>query len=84
LGSRAAEDAQEPGRGLHDLLIWGARDRVVALVGGAVMVAVMLLVIFDLDRPHRGFITIPSTALVAERASDGLAARCRRPRNSPP
>jgi hypothetical protein len=39
-----------------------------ALVG-ALMVAVMLLVIFDLDRPHRGFITVPSTALVAERAS---------------
>ena len=36
---------------------------------GAVMVAVLLLVIFDLDRPHRGFITVPSTPLVAQRAS---------------
>ncbi len=36
---------------------------------GAIMVAVMLLVIFDLDRPHRGFIDVPATALVNERAS---------------
>ncbi len=36
---------------------------------GAVMVAVLLLVIFDLDRPHRGFIDVPVTALVNERAS---------------
>ena len=36
---------------------------------GAVLVAVMLLVIFDLDRPHRGFINVPSTPLVNERAS---------------
>ncbi len=36
---------------------------------GAVMVAVMLLVIFDLDRPHRGFINIPNTALVNQRAA---------------
>jgi hypothetical protein len=39
-----------------------------ALVG-ALIVSVMLLVIFDLDRPHRGFITVPSTALTVERAS---------------
>jgi hypothetical protein len=36
---------------------------------GAFMVAVLLLVIFDLDRPHRGFITVPSAPLVAQRAS---------------
>jgi hypothetical protein len=36
---------------------------------GAVLVAVMLLVIFDLDRPHRGFINVPSTPLVNARAS---------------
>lgn len=36
---------------------------------GAMMVAVMLLVIFDLDRPHRGFIAVSSTPLVNERAS---------------
>jgi hypothetical protein len=39
---------------------------------GAVIVALMLLVIFDLDRPHRGFITVPSAALAAERASMNL------------
>jgi hypothetical protein len=42
-----------------------------ALVG-ALIVAVMLLVIFDLDRPHRGFITVPSTALSVQRASMNL------------
>ena len=36
---------------------------------GAVMVAVLLLVIFDLDRPHRGFIDVPATALINARAS---------------
>ena len=36
---------------------------------GAVMVTLLLLVIFDLDRPHRGFIEIPSGPLVAQRAS---------------
>lgn len=36
---------------------------------GAVMVAVLLLVIFDLDRPARGFIKVPSAPLVAQRAS---------------
>ncbi len=36
---------------------------------GAVMVAVMLLVIFDLDRPHRGFINIPAAPLVNARAA---------------
>ena len=33
------------------------------------LVAVMLLVIFDLDRPHRGLITIPDAPLVAVRES---------------
>jgi len=42
-----------------------------ALVG-ALMVSLMLLVIFDLDRPHRGFITVPATPLVAQRASMSL------------
>ena len=35
----------------------------------AVLVTVMLLVIFDLDRPHRGMITISDAPLVAERVS---------------
>jgi len=33
------------------------------------MVTVMLLVIFDLDRPHRGFVEVPDAPLVNERAS---------------
>jgi hypothetical protein len=39
---------------------------------GSVMVSLLLLVIFDLDRPHRGFIIIPSAPLVAQRASMSL------------
>jgi hypothetical protein len=42
---------------------------VVSALIGAVMVAVLLLVILDLDRPHRGFISVPSAPLVAQRAS---------------
>ena len=33
------------------------------------LVTVMLLVIFDLDRPHRGLITVPDGPLVAVRES---------------
>jgi hypothetical protein len=36
------------------------------------LVAVMLLVIFDLDRPHRGLITIPDGPIVAVRESMNL------------
>jgi hypothetical protein len=54
-----------------------------ALVG-ALIVAVMLLVIFDLDRPHRGFITVPSTALVAQRASMDLPPSAAAPARPPP
>jgi hypothetical protein len=54
-----------------------------ALVG-ALIVAVMLLVIFDLDRPHRGFITVPSTALVAQRASMDLPPSAAAPTRPPP
>jgi hypothetical protein len=54
-----------------------------ALVG-AVIVTVMLLVIFDLDRPHRGFITVPSTALVAERASMDPPPSAQAPISPPP
>jgi hypothetical protein len=42
-----------------------------ALVG-AVIVSLMLLVILDLDRPHRGLISVPDTALTVERASMNL------------
>lgn len=43
------------------------RGVLTALVA-AVMVALLLLVTFDLDRPRRGFITVPDAALVATRA----------------
>ena len=33
------------------------------------LVTVMLLVIFDLDRPHRGLITVPDGPIVAVRRS---------------
>lgn len=36
---------------------------------GALMVTLVLLVIFDLDRPERGLINVPATPLLAERAS---------------
>ena len=42
-----------------------------ALVG-ADIVSVMLLVILDLDRPHRGPIKVPDTALTVQRASMNL------------
>lgn len=39
------------------------------LLAAAVLVTLLLLVTFDLDRPTRGLITVPDTPLVAERAS---------------
>ena len=42
----------------------------------SVLVAVLLVVTFDLDRPTRGLIDVPSTPLVDVRAGDGGAPRC--------
>ena len=42
---------------------------VATAVLAAVMVSVILLVTFDLDRPRRGLITVPSTPIAALRAS---------------
>jgi hypothetical protein len=42
---------------------------VIPAVVGALMVSAVLLITFDLDRPHRGFITVPDAPLVATRAS---------------
>ena len=36
---------------------------VIPAVVGALMVSAVLLVTFDLDRPHRGFITVPDAPL---------------------
>jgi hypothetical protein len=41
---------------------------VVTVILAAVLVTALLLVTFDLDRPTRGFITVPDTALKAVRA----------------
>jgi len=41
----------------------------VAMIAAAVLVTLLLLVTFDLDRPTRGLITVPSTPLVSVRAS---------------
>jgi hypothetical protein len=41
----------------------------VTVGAAAVLVSLLLLVIFDLDRPTRGVITVPATPLVATRAS---------------
>ena len=43
------------------------RGVLMALLAAAVL-TIVLLVIFDLDRPHRGLITVPDAALVNERA----------------
>lgn len=44
------------------------RGLIMSLVAGGVVVLIMF-VSFDLDRPQRGFITVPATPLVAVRAS---------------
>lgn len=41
----------------------------VAMLAAAVLVTLLLLVTFDLDRPTRGLITVPDAPLVATRAS---------------
>jgi hypothetical protein len=44
----------------------------VAMLAAAALVTLLLLVIFDLDRPTRGLIKIPAAPLVAVRASMAL------------
>jgi hypothetical protein len=41
----------------------------IAMVGATILVTLLLLVIFDLDRPTRGLIKVPSTPLASVRAS---------------
>jgi hypothetical protein len=48
----------------------GSHDQgVLMALLAAGLVTVMLLVIFDLDRPHRGLITVPDGPIVAVRRS---------------
>jgi hypothetical protein len=41
----------------------------VAMLGAAALISLLLLVTFDLDRPTRGLIKVPATPLVSVRAS---------------
>jgi hypothetical protein len=45
---------------------------VIAVVFGAILVTLLLLVTFDLDRPTRGLIVVPNTPLTDLRASMDL------------
>ena len=56
-----------------------ARRGLVPMLLGALLITVLLLVTFDLDRPTRGLITVPSTPLQSLRASMELP-----PAASPP
>jgi hypothetical protein len=42
----------------------------VPVIAAAALVALLLLVTFDLDRPTRGLITVPDTPLTNQRASE--------------
>ena len=50
------------------------------VVAAAVLVGCLVLVSFDLDRPTRGFITIPATPLLAEKATMSLPPAAPAPR----
>ena len=52
----------------------------VSVVLAAVVVSFLVLVTFDLDRPTRGFITIPASSLLAEKATMSLPPATRPPR----
>lgn len=53
---------------------------VVPVVAAALLVSALVLVTFDLDRPTRGFITIPDTPLLAEQATMSLPPAAPAPR----
>jgi hypothetical protein len=44
----------------------------VPVVTAAILVSLLVLVTFDLDRPTRGLITVPATPLLAEKATMSL------------
>jgi hypothetical protein len=52
----------------------------VPVIVAAVVVGFLVLVTFDLDRPTRGFITIPATPLLAEKATMSLPPAAPAPR----
>jgi hypothetical protein len=49
------------------------------MLAAAVLVTLLLLVTFDLDRPTRGLITVPSTPLESVRASMALPPAAKGP-----
>jgi hypothetical protein len=51
-----------------------------SVVLAAVVVSFLVLVTFDLDRPTRGFITIPASSLLAEKATMSLPPAAPPPR----
>lgn len=55
---------------------------VITVVLAAAFVSVLLLTTFDLDRPTRGFVTVPDTPLVALRASMELPPAAQAPGSS--
>jgi hypothetical protein len=57
------------GLGLLALYLAILSRGVVTVIPAAAFVSVLLLITFDLDRPTRGFVTVPDTPLVALRAS---------------
>jgi hypothetical protein len=52
----------------------------VSILAAAVLVSLLVLVTFDLDRPTRGMITVPATPLVAEKATMSLPPAAPAPR----
>ena len=68
-GSRARGDRSSGRARAARPLPLGARPRHVADDFAAVLVTMLLLVTFDLDRPTRGLITVPDTPYTALRAS---------------
>jgi hypothetical protein len=50
------------------------------VIVAATLVSALVLIIFDLDRPTRGLITVPATALVAQRATMTLPPAAPAPR----
>jgi hypothetical protein len=51
----------------------------VPMLAAAMLVTLLLLVIFDLDRPTRGLIKVPSTPLATVRASMALPPAAQAP-----
>ena len=67
------------GLGLLALYLAILSRGVITVVLAAAFVSVLLLVTFDLDRPIRGFVTVPDAPLVALRASMELPPAARAP-----